>query len=409
MDDAAEARTLLSAKAVRERAHEMLALCEAGSLPHWTVNLERLASTADFVLATTRDAYPDLKPPFHSRWRHFKIGCLDLGAPYLRGGLRQDAAERARTAFDLAIVSVLLDAGAGPAWRYRSSSGDLLGRSEGLAVASLDMFEAGLFSGDPSKPRRVDAERLAALRIEDLERGFQASAGNPIAGLDGRLRLLHGLGAAVSARPELFSLEDGSRPGGLFDWLARRADAGALPAPAILQALLDGFGPIWPSRLTLAGVPLGDVWRHPAIRRKDATDGLVPLHKLSQWMAYSLAEPLQAVGIDVVDIDGLTGLAEYRNGGLFIDMGVMRPRDREALTRARPADDPLIVEWRALVVALLDKVAIEVRRSLGLEAAALPLVRVLEGGTWAAGRRIARRLRPNGEPPLAILSDGTVF
>ncbi len=77
-------------------------------------------------------------------------------------------------------------------------------------------------------------------------------------------------------------------------------------------------------------MPLGDCWRHPAIRRDDATNGLVPLHKLSQWLAYSLIEPLQAAGIAVTDIDGLTGLAEYRNGGLFVDSGVLRLRDPEA-------------------------------------------------------------------------------
>ena len=62
----------------------------------------------------------------------------------------------------------------------------------------------------------------------------------------------------------------------------------------------------------------------------DATSGLVPLHKLSQWLAYSLIEPLQTSGIGVTDIDGLTGLAEYRNGGLFVDTGVLAFRDAEA-------------------------------------------------------------------------------
>ena len=64
--------------------------------------------------------------------------------------------------------------------------------------------------------------------------------------------------------------------------------------------------------------------------------GLVPLHKLSQWLAYSLIEPLQWAGIEVTDIDGLTGLAEYRNGGLFIDTGVLTLRDpSRRATRAR--------------------------------------------------------------------------
>jgi hypothetical protein len=68
-----------------------------------------------------------------------------------------------------------------------------------------------------------------------------------------------------------------------------------------------------------------------------------------------------------------------------------------------------VVEWRALTVALLDRTAVEVRRILGVDAAALPLAKVLEGGTWAAGREIARERRPDGRPPLTVASDGTVF
>ena len=46
--------------------------------------------------------------------------------------------------------------------------------------------------------------------------------------------------------------------------------------------------------------------------------------------------------------------------------------------------------------------------ALGLQADALPLACVLEGGTWAAGRVLAQHLR-GGTPPLSIASDGTVF
>ena len=410
MEEAERVRALLSAGAVRERAHEMLSLCEAGALSHWSVDLRRISDVADYVLDVMRDAYPDLAIPFHSRWRHFNVRGVDLGARYKgEGGRADDAAERGRTAFDLAIVSVLLDAGAGPAWRYRTAAGDVLVRSEGLALASLDMFESGLFSSRPDRPKRVDAEALARLRLADLATGFQASADNVLEGLEGRLALLRDLGRAISARPDLFAADNGSRPGGLFDHFQRCAHGDALPAPAILATLLDALGAIWPSRLVVAGVPLGDVWRHPAIRRGDATDGLVPLHKLSQWMAYSLIEPLQWGGVKVVDLDGLTGLSEYRNGGLFIDLEVLRPRQPETLGRPLSPADPLVVEWRALVVALLDLVAAHLRQTLGLDAKELPLARVLEGGTWAAGRRIARRLRKDGAPPLAILSDGTVF
>ena len=138
------------------------------------------------------------------------------------------------------------------------------------------------------------------------------------------------------ARPDLFATADEPRPGGLYDVLAARAEGGRLPAPAILELLLEALGPIWADRLVIDGVPLGDCWRHPAIRRDDSTDGLVPLHKLSQWLAYSLIEPLEAAGIEVVDIDGLTGLAEYRNGGLFVDCGVLRLTDPDAAGAAPP-------------------------------------------------------------------------
>jgi hypothetical protein len=191
--------------------------------------------------------------------------------------------------------------------------------------------------------------------------------------------------------------------------LAGRAESGRLPATSILETLLYALGPIWAGRLEIAGIPLGDCWRHPAIRRSDSSDGLVPLHKLSQWLAYSLIEPLQEAGIEVVDIDGLTGLAEYRNGGLFVDTGVLRLADPAAAERSHQVSDPLIVAWRAMTVALLDRLAPMVRKRLDVGAEAFPLACMLEGGTWAAGRRIAAEKREGGGPPLTIISDGTVF
>ncbi len=393
-------RRLLSAAAVRERAHEMLGLALEGKVEGWTVDLARLGDAADLTAAVTRENYPDLDIPFHARSRHFVAG-----APTLSAGT--DPAERARAAFDLVIVSVLLDAGAGAGWRYRDAwSGKTLGRSEGLAVASQRLFEAGAFSSDPSAPLRVDGAALAALGQGMLVRGFQVGEANPLVGLDGRTALLRRLGEQVVARPDLFP--DG-RPGGLYDILAARAEGGRLPAPAILELLLEALGPIWADRLVVEGIPLGDCWRHPAISRDDASDGLVPLHKLSQWLSYSLIEPLEEAGTGVTDIDGLTGLAEYRNGGLFVDTGVLALADPGDATRPHQVSDPLIVAWRALTVALLDRLAPEVRTRLGVDQASFPLARMLEGGSWAAGRRIAAERRPGGGPPFTIISDGTVF
>jgi hypothetical protein len=110
----------------------------------------------------------------------------------------------------------------------------------------------------------------------------------------------------------------------------------------------------------------------------------------------------------VTDLDQLTGLPEYRNGGLLLDTGVIVPRDPRLLAGLwKPGDQP-IVEWRAATVVLLDELAPLVRERLGASAADLPLAAILEGGTWAVGRRLAQERR-DGVPPLRIDSDGTVF
>jgi hypothetical protein len=275
-------------------------------------------------------------------------------------------------------------------------------RSEGLALASLRLFEWGGFSADPSDPLRADVEALARFDTAELADAFQTSERNPLAGLEGRARLLNRLAAQVDARGDLFARVDRPRPGGLYDVLQARAMNGEVNAPAILDVLLEALGPIWENRPSLEGIALGDCWPVDGL-------GYVPLHKLSQWLSYSLIEPLERAGVRVTDIDRLTGLAEYRNGGLFIDMGVLIPRDRTDLTRAHDVNDAFVVTWRSLTVALLDRLAPLVRERLGVSAEQFPLARVLEGGTWAAGRAIAREKRPDGGPPLNIHSDGTVF
>jgi len=410
LGDVEAARSLLSAGAVRERAHEMLAAGLRGGLEHFTVDMDSLPPAAHVVSELIRVNYPDLNVPFHARWRHFVVGARDLWAERAAQANWPTPAAKARAEFDLAIVSVLLDAGAGPAWKYLDvATEQVVARSEGLAVSSLRMFDAGAFSADPADPLRVDAARLTQLKHDEIADGFQSMVGNRLVGIEGRAELLASLGQAVAANPKVFAREDRARPGGLYDHLASLAEGGRLPAPRILEALLEHLGPIWPSRLSLGGIPLGDTWHHAAIKRDDATNGLVPIHKLSQWLAYSLIEPLQWSGITVTDIDGLTGLAEYRNGGLFVDAGVLHLRNPEAAIHPNPVGSPLVVEWRALTVALLDQIAVLIRQQRGLTIDEFPLARVLEGGTWAAGRRLAREKRADGSPPIAVESDGTVF
>jgi hypothetical protein len=404
------ARSLLSAAAVRERAHGLLDHGLGGRLDHFTVDPGRLDGAAEEVVKSIRASYPDLDIPFHARWRHFCAGGLDRWASIVPMAPWTDLAAMARAAFDLAIVSVLLDAGAGPDWRYEEGrTGETYARSEGLAVASFDMFISGAFSSRPDDPFRVDAEALAALSADELAAGFQVGPENPLVGLEGRAALLNRLGQEVAEHPDVFGREDSPRPGGLFDAIASAAPAEVVSAPAILAALLLHLGAIWPGRITLGGVDLGDTWRHPLAQAPDATNGLVPFHKLSQWLSYSLIEPLEWAGFAVSDVGGLTGLPEYRNGGLLLDAGVIALKNPAEAEAPHEVGSRLVVEWRALTVALLDRIAPLVRAKLGLPEEELPLAKVLEGGTWAAGRRLAREKRADGAPPLKVISDGTVF
>lgn len=405
-----ELAALRSPAAVRARSHQVLDYVRAGHSPHFTVDEAALDGIADYVADVTRLAYPTLDIPYHSRWRHFDAGGVDRWAALETTLEGVDRAERSRIMIDLAVVSVLLDAGAGDAWRYHEAqTGLTLGRSEGLAVASLRMFEAGGFSSDPARPLRADAPALIALDAGTLGRHFQVSSDNPLVGLAGRAALLNRLGHALAARPDLFG-DAALRPGGLYDALVPQAKVGRLPAALILGALLDGLSAIWPSGLQVEGVALGDVGRHPAVRVDDLSDQLVPFHKLSQWLTYSLLEPFEAAGLVVTELDALTALPEYRNGGLLIDLGAIVPRQPIDPAQKQPVASELVVEWRALTVALMDLLADRVRERLGLDASQFPLAKMLQGGTWTAGRRIAAERRPPaGPPPLAIDADGTVF
>jgi hypothetical protein len=395
----AELRYLRSPRAIRERCEAIYALSLRGELQHWAVDESRLDAVARRVVQTLRATYPDPRAiPGHSRWPHFSAGGVDrVRALDARlEGMPED--ERLAARFDLVITSVLLDAGAGDRWRYREAGGKTYSRSEGIAVASYDLFVAGAFSSDPARaPLRADAAALERATADSLARGLQVDEGNPMVGVEGRALLLQRLGAVVRARPEW-----GGRLGGFGVELRRAARDGRIAAAELLGAVLEALGSIWPGREVCAGQNLGDVWTH-------SIAGRVPLHKLSQWLTYSLFEPLERAGVSIAAAAELTGLAEYRNGGLFVDGGVLVPRHDAVLREEHEVSSDAVIEWRALTLALLDRTAERVRGILGLSADELPLAKVLEGGTWRSGRELAAERRPGGGPPLRVRSDGTVF
>lgn len=195
--------------------------------------------------------------------------------------------------------------------------------------------------------------------------------------------------------------------------------------PVLWNVLITGLAPIWPaSRTAIDGVSLGDAWPCSSMPQTPASptskifspfpnsqpqvsawESILPFHKLTQWLTYSLMQPMQQLlKIHFAGSEMLTGLPEYRNGGLFIDLGVLilkkddmdrglqnyadycRRKNVKAVEVApmfEPGDD-VIVEWRGVTIGLLDRLLPEVNRSLTreLNGSELTLPQLLEAGSW---------------------------
>lgn len=399
---------IFSTSTIRSQSKKIWDLSLSGGT-HFHVSPEKIGEIADLVTTVTKQNYPDLKIPYHSRWNHFRAGGVDRPHSFFTQMAGWSKEQRARAELELVITSVLLDAGAGNAWVWvEKGTHAKYHRSEGLALASLELFLAGAMSSDPRNPFRVDADGLLALTGDEFNKVFQITKTNPMVGAHGRFEILKSLGGLLQSRPDFFG--SSGRLGLLADMIFNQVDSGGkLFAEKILRVIQVSLGPIWPGRITWDHQNVGDVWKYDDLGA--GRNGLVPFHKLSQWLTYSLIEVFERAGCDVVGLEDLTGLPEYRNGGLFFDGGVLQLRDSSLLERAHRPDSQLIVEWRALTIVLLDMLWPLVCERLGKTQNNFPLACMLEGGTWWAGRKLASQIRGNsgGGSPINIESDGTVF
>ena len=389
---------LLSPEAIRTSSEAIFELTKNGQT-HFNYHEENFNDVVDFVIKVINENYPDLNIPFHSRWGHFRVGGIDRAKMLNENISKEDVLEKARIKLDLVITSVLLDAGAGALWSFtEASSGKIFNRSEGLGVASFYLFLAGNLSHEGTL--QATSKGLQDLTTANLKKAFQVSETNPLIGVEGRLSLLKNLGKTIEDKKDIFP---GGRPGSLVDYLKGRYGM-TVTGPQLLRAVLDGLGEIWPGRIRLGGVNLGDVWNYSKVPGKMAA-----FHKLSQWMTYSLIEPLEEAGFTITGVDLLTGLAEYRNGGLILDRNLISLKSPQLIDVSHRPESELIIEWRGLTVACLDRIGAEVQKKLNKSKTDFPLAKVLEGGTWWAGRKAAKLKRNDGSPPLKIDSDGTVF
>ncbi|HAU2358115.1 TPA: DUF1688 family protein [Legionella pneumophila] len=400
--------TLRDPRTIRTQSHRILNLAKQNRLEHFSLSPERMTTTASYIVDIITSRYPELDIPYHSRWRHFEMD----GLPRIHNLRKQlepiSPSEWGKILYELVIISVFLDAGAGPLWRYKEAlTKKEYSRSEGLALASLYLYESGAFSADPTNPFRVDAERLLDFKEAELIKGFQVSSTNLLEGIPGRVSLLNRLGEIIHRKEHCFNRR--RRLGEFYTYVESLQDNKILPTTKLFEAVLEAFNDIWPIRLIYHGVSLGDVWIHSALKTNEAGSEYIPFHKLSQWLTYSLVEPLEQTGIDVTDLDVLTGLPEYRNGGLLIDTELLKVRNNKILEQPQDPGSEPIIEWRALTVALLDELALLIRQQLNMNAESLPLAKILQGGTWEAGRQIAQKKRINGTPPIEIIGDGTIF
>jgi hypothetical protein len=229
-----------------------------------------------------------------------------------------------RRMVDLMVASVLMDAGAGNTYKFAPKDGGVpLGRSEGLAVGSLEMFEQGMFSGDAAQPYRVDcassidsstsqdtdvivpALGLSKITPEQISIAMQVSPTNPMDGIEGRSGLLVRLGAVLtdpSNSAYFTSTIDGtSRPGHIVDYLLSHPTSQQVPSPnsykiavqidTLWEIVVVGLSGVWPAaRTKVDGISLGDVWPAACLTKGGDGEDLVSFHKLSQWLSYSLIE-----------------------------------------------------------------------------------------------------------------------
>lgn len=423
---------LLTIQSVRERTQPIFKLALDNNLDYFDVDLKKIPDVIQFVTGVIVRDFKDLSTiPPHGRWGHLNAGGHDRVEQLIskwRASLFDDV-EIGKKLVDLFVFSVLVDAGAGNSWSYtETATGESYNRSEGLAIASIDLFINGELSANTKDPYVVNGSKLVEFTKEDLLKGFQISESNPLSGEDGRLNLIQNLGKALVSNKEIFG-EDG-RPGNLIDYLKKKTypDGKTIEFPIIWDALMEGFTPIWPKgRVEIDGISLGDAWplsTTSKVGAKEFIDTIVPFHKLTQWLSYSLLVPLQKYGyeFEIKEQSLQTGLPEYRNGGLFVDFGVLDLK-KEHLERGlelskeinsktpeipsfKP-DDGVIVEWRAITIGFLDYILPLVNKELDYE---LSLPQLIEAGSWKAGREIAAKLRPNTKgPPIDLFSDGTVF
>jgi len=350
---------------IRARSWTLLATAERGRSQHFTLDGDAMAGTATALADIIRAETTDLTTPMETCWSLIERESPDL-LDEVAGRLEAvDVQARARAGFDLALAAILHDpAGDNPAGRRAAFEAWLAGdfQADDGAGSGLEADEAGLVRGWPP----VVAERLRA-----APRWFGAEA------RFGRL-----VDALLEAPPVPAQGSEAEAVSAAPSSSEIVVDIGGLVPP--LATLID---PLIEGGVRLAGRRIGDVGRHPAVTEEGPTHELVPFQAAMQRLVAGLIDPLREAGVQVDGIERLTAPPTRRLAGAMLALGIVVPRHSAVRRLRHPPGSDIVVELRALSVALADRLADRVRAELGITGSALPAI----GLPWALGRLVEAR------------------
>ncbi|KAI8061637.1 hypothetical protein BC940DRAFT_310016 [Gongronella butleri] len=412
---------------LREQCLKVQQLAVKGQSRFFDVDGSKFQDVIDLVVSTMRRDYqgqPDAMPAY-GQWQRF--GDQGHLQQLLSLWAAQSPLSQAQRLTDLFIVTAALDIESmhrHRAWSYQDPhAARRYTGSQGIALAVLELFMNGVFSTEPDDPCRVDADALIHLDMSSVA-NLQATATLP--GLENRIQLLNHMGTVIKAQSYFYDAKTkANRPGYFIDYLLGHASTihtkkgPLIPLETLWPAMLQ-LGELW------GATPAGDVHECPSTLLDSAAsiDASIPFHKHTQWLVYSLCEPLEKLlGAIIEGKDLLTPVPDYAQGGLLLDTGFLTLKRAEydrgiaqfrkhaqqhglaqvEVTPMFDANDPVVTEWRALTVAYIDIAADHARQTLHQTRTSLPLSKFMEAGSFNVGKELAEISRPLTQiPPIAI-------
>jgi hypothetical protein len=377
-EDVAAVEHLHRLEVIRERAWMLLAAAERGQSDHFVPSAEAVgtvaAALADKIREVAAADQPTpagpASPPLANLWqrlRRHQPAALSVLAEAVAGS---DAIERARSGADLAMLHRIVEpVGLAPgeaaldALVRHFAAGGWSARAQRPALDAPGIRRSLAGDGAVALPPALAALLDDAARRQRLEQlAAQLEQAPDWVGIDGRFGSLLDRLVSEAARP----------PGG------NGAVVPQVPAQLLIDRLAPLLDPIVASTVRIGGMLAGDVWRHPLAWANDRSRELVPFHSLLVALAIDLVEPLEEAAAPLADLDQLPVPADRLVAAQMLRLGLVRSRHAAVARLRHPPGSDIVVELRALSVALTERLADRLRAELGRTVHDLPVVRIVE-------------------------------